>query len=238
MTQALYFAQDLKLGHYMKVPQRPMFFAQVAATIWSCFVQLGVIEWAMGAIKNVCTSEAAGHFTCASIRTFFNASVIWGAIGPKHLFSSGALYTSLQYFWLAGFILPFLIYAGARAFPRSNIRFLSAPIIFGSTGWIPPLTPLNYLSWCAVGFIFNKHIRNKYRGWWMRYNYITSAGLDVGLALSTIIVFFAIFLPAKSVPQWWGNVDVYNTVDQTGESWRKTLADGEIFGPPKGTWKW
>lgn len=146
MTQALYFAQDLKLGHYLKVPQRPMFWAQLIATVWSCLVQLGVIEWAMGNIKDVCTPDAAGHFTCASILTFYNASVIWGVVGPKHLFSPGALYVNLQYFWLAGFILPFIIYAGARLFPKSNIRFMSAPVIFGSTGWIPPLTPLNYVS--------------------------------------------------------------------------------------------
>src|SRR6187402_538621 len=28
MLQAQYFLQDLKLGHYLKVPPRPMFFAQ------------------------------------------------------------------------------------------------------------------------------------------------------------------------------------------------------------------
>lgn len=45
MRQALAFAQDLKLGHYMKVPQRHLFWGQLVATIWACFVQLAVIEW-------------------------------------------------------------------------------------------------------------------------------------------------------------------------------------------------
>lgn len=240
MTQALYFTQDLKLGHYLKVPQRPMFFAQTIATIWSCLVQLAVMEWALGAIKNICTDEASGKFNCGAIKTFYNASVIWGVIGPKHIFSEGAVYVGLQYFWLAGFIFPFIIYGLARAFPRSNFRFLSAPVIFGSTGWIPPLTPLNYLTWCTVGWIFNKHIRNKYRGWWMRYNYITSAGLDVGLAISTIVIFFAITLPGKSFPSWWGNDYIYTTADQQGGQLniQKVLQPGETFGPPAGSWKW
>ena len=40
MSQALYFIQDLKLGHYMKVPPRTMFWSQVVATIWSVIVQV------------------------------------------------------------------------------------------------------------------------------------------------------------------------------------------------------
>jgi hypothetical protein len=31
--QGLYFAQDLKLGHYMKIPPRTLFFAQGSATV-------------------------------------------------------------------------------------------------------------------------------------------------------------------------------------------------------------
>jgi hypothetical protein len=31
--QGLYFAQDMKLGHYLKVPPRTLFFAQGSATI-------------------------------------------------------------------------------------------------------------------------------------------------------------------------------------------------------------
>jgi len=31
--QGLYFAQDMKLGHYMKIPPRTLFFAQGSATV-------------------------------------------------------------------------------------------------------------------------------------------------------------------------------------------------------------
>lgn len=147
MTQALYFCQDLKLGHYMHVPQRSMFTAQLVATVWSCLCQLATVEWAMGAIKNVCTSAASGSFTCASIKTFYNASVIWGAIGPKHLFSDGATYQGLQYFWLAGFISPFIVYALARVFPKmSLIRKISMPLIFACFSYVPPYTAMNIVS--------------------------------------------------------------------------------------------
>jgi OPT family small oligopeptide transporter len=147
MTQALYFCQDLKLGHYMHVPQRTMFMAQLVATVWSCLCQLATVEWAMGTIKNVCTKAAQGNFTCASIKTFYNASVIWGAIGPKHIFSSGAVYQSLQYFWAAGFLAPFVVYGLARAFPKmSLIRKISMPLIFACFSYVPPYSAMNIVS--------------------------------------------------------------------------------------------
>lgn len=39
---ALNFSQDLKLGHYMKIPPRLMFFAQIFATVIAGTTQLGV----------------------------------------------------------------------------------------------------------------------------------------------------------------------------------------------------
>jgi hypothetical protein len=87
-------------------------------------------------------------------------------IGPARMFSGDATYKNLQFFWLAGAAAPVMIYFAAKQWPKSPIKFLSAPLIVGGTGQIPPATPLNYLSWGVVGFIFNKWIRNRYRGWW------------------------------------------------------------------------
>jgi hypothetical protein len=45
MVQALQFTSDFKLGHYMKIPPRSMFFCQVVATVIAGTVQLGVQAW-------------------------------------------------------------------------------------------------------------------------------------------------------------------------------------------------
>ena len=42
MTQALQFTSDFKLGHYMKIPHRPMFWCQIVAMVVAGTVQLGV----------------------------------------------------------------------------------------------------------------------------------------------------------------------------------------------------
>lgn len=43
--QALQFVADMKLGHYMKIPPRQMFWAQVVATVLGGTAQLGVQSW-------------------------------------------------------------------------------------------------------------------------------------------------------------------------------------------------
>ncbi|KAL1964858.1 hypothetical protein VTN77DRAFT_6360 [Rasamsonia byssochlamydoides] len=231
MFQGLYFCQDLKLGHYMKVPPRVTFAAQMISALWSSVVQIAVMNWALSAISDVCSQGQVSHFSCPNGRVFFNASIIWGAIGPQRIFSPGALYSPMLWFFLAGFILPVLIYLGARAFPKSPIRYLSAPIIFGGAGLIPPATPLNYLSWGIVGFVFNKYIRNRWRGWWMHYNYVFSAGLDVGLALCTILIFVTLQLTNTSFPSWWGTEIAANTMDASDTAVQVVLPPGETFGP-------
>ena len=41
MSSSLSFIQDLKFGHYIKVPPRATFMAQLVATVLASFVQVG-----------------------------------------------------------------------------------------------------------------------------------------------------------------------------------------------------
>jgi len=78
-----------------------------------------------------------------------------------------------------------------------------APVILGGGGSIPPGTPLNYLTWGVVGFLFQKVIRERYFRWWSRLNYLTASGLDTGLAISTLFIFFVFTLNSIDGPKWW-----------------------------------
>lgn len=62
MAQALTFASDFKLGHYMKVPPRPMFWSQVVATVVAGTVQLGVQAWMFTNIPAMCDPEQPNGF--------------------------------------------------------------------------------------------------------------------------------------------------------------------------------
>lgn len=224
----------MKLAHYMKIPPRITFFCQVAATIWAVFVQIAVMNWTLGTIPDVCTADQASHFTCPNGRTFFSSSIVWGLIGPQRMFGKGSIYASFNWFWFLGAMLPIIFYVMTRVIPNRHLRYLHAPVMLGAMAWLPPATPLSFSSWAIVGLIFNYGIRRRFKGWWTQYNYLTSAGLDCGLIICTIVIFFAITLPEVSAPSWWGNVKVFETLDATGAAIRKTVGEGETFGPK--TW--
>ncbi|KAL2201399.1 OPT oligopeptide transporter protein-domain-containing protein [Corynascus similis CBS 632.67] len=234
MSQALTFVSDLKFGHYMKIPPRTMFMAQVVATTFSCFIQVIVLNYALKNIPNVCEPTQPDHFTCPGGRVFFSASVIWGLIGPARIFSPGQIYSSLFFFFILGAVTPLVIYVLAKRRPKSFLRYLMAPVIFGGAGAIPPATPLNYLSWGIVGYIFQYMIKKRHFGWWSRLNFLTSSGLDLGLALCTLFIFFAFTLREVEPPQWWGNEIVKGTMDYRGDAVQTVMPPGQTFGPA--TW--
>ena len=128
------------------------------------------------------------------------------------MFGAGSLYAKFNYFWLLGALLPAVLWVLVRHLRVSAARHLNAPVMLGAMAWLPPATPLSFWTWGFFGLLFNYWIRRRFAGWWRTYNYVTAAGLDAGLVLSTIVIFFAITLPGVDVPQWWGNVDVYNTL--------------------------
>ncbi|KAJ3574034.1 hypothetical protein NPX13_g4497 [Xylaria arbuscula] len=234
LGQAQIYCGDLKLAHYMKVPPKVTFWCQVAASTWAVFVQIAVMNWTLGHIPEACSLEQASHFTCPNGRAFFSSSIVWGVIGPQRMFGPGSLYVNFNWFWLVGGALPVVIWVMVRKLRINFARHLNAPILLGAMAWLPPATPLSFSSWAIVGLVFNYFIRKRYDSWWRKYNYITAAGLDAGLIIATIIVFFAITLPNVTIPQWWGNVDIYETLDASYSAVLKTVPEGGKFGPA--TW--
>ena len=76
MTQALRFTSDFKLGHYMKIPHRAMFWCQIVATVVSGTVQLGVQAWMFSNIEDLCSADQRDGFTCPRTTVFGTASII------------------------------------------------------------------------------------------------------------------------------------------------------------------
>lgn len=147
------------------------------------------------------------------------------------MFSPGRIYSGLFYFFIIGAIAPIAIYFWTKRWPNSPAKYLMAPVIFGGAGAIPPATPLNYFSWGIVGFIFQFWIKKRHFGWWSRLNFLTSCGLDLGLAFGTLVLFFAFTLRSVEPPQWWGNTIVEQTMDFKGTAIQVILPEGQTFGP-------
>ncbi|KAJ3508146.1 hypothetical protein NLJ89_g5912 [Agrocybe chaxingu] len=240
MAQALQFTADFKLGHYMKVPPRAMFWAQVVATIIAGTVQLGVQAWMFTNIPDMCDPDQKDGFICPSTEVFGTASVIWGVIGPARQFSKGQVYYALTFFFLVGFVCPVITYLFSLKFPNSWLRYLNFPVIFSGTGLIPPASAVNYVPWAIVGFTFQYAIRRRHFSWWTKYNYVLSAALDSGVAIAAVLIFFMLQYPRNgtigenTIQKWWGNTIYMNTADAAGTP-LLTVAEGDFFGPR--TWR-
>ncbi|KAK4852247.1 hypothetical protein QYF36_022349 [Acer negundo] len=208
MTQALSFLSDFKLGHYMKIPPKSMFIAQLVGTIVASTVYFCTAWWLLSSIPNICDESllsAGSPWTCPGDTVFYHASIIWGIVGPLRMFSNQGLYPEMNWFFLVGLLAPVPVWWLSRKFPEQKwIRLIHMPIIFGATAVMPPASAVHFLSWGVVGIFFNYYIYRKYKNWWARHTYILSAALDAGIAFMAVILFFSLQSYDIFGPQWWG----------------------------------
>ncbi|KAK4233060.1 OPT oligopeptide transporter protein-domain-containing protein [Achaetomium macrosporum] len=226
------FAQDLKLGQYMKIPPRVLFVGQIYSTIIATMTQVGVLRWMIGHIEDLCEPTNTNRFICAGAKVYYNASLIWGTIGPQRMFQSGQVYNATMYFFLIGPVVTVLVYLLYRRYPNSWIRYINVPIFFNAAGNIPPANTAQYSLWFIVGFIFNYLTRKRAFAWWKRYNYLLQAALDTGTALATIIIFFCLNY-TNTTFKWWGNTVGSDTDDAKSVPWLQVPKGGH-FGPGPG----
>ncbi|KAH9949440.1 OPT oligopeptide transporter [Amylocystis lapponica] len=232
VVQSLTFTSDLKIGHYMKIPPRIMFIAQCLAAVIAAFVCVGVQAWEFANIEDFCTPHQKDGWKCLDVNTFATASIIYGEIGPRRMFSSGALYNPMMYFFVIGAVMPIPFYILACKYPQSLWRYVNIPVFFAGLGQLPPATGIMYSSAAMIGAFFQWFMRRFHFRWWMRYNYILSAALDSGVAIGLVLIFFCLQFPKGGVSvNWWGNTVWQNTYDSLGVPMKVTNTS---FGPS--TW--
>ncbi|CCK71289.1 oligopeptide transporter OPT1 KNAG_0G02310 [Huiozyma naganishii CBS 8797] len=229
MRQGLELSRDLKLGVYMKVPPRLLFFIQMYATIISGMVTVGIQEWMYVHIDDVCSTTQKDGFICANGRTMFNASIIWSL--PKYLFSPHRLYSPLMWFFLIGLLVPLGVYAAQRVFKKNQfLKHINTPVFFTGPGNIPPSTPYNYTLYFAMGYMLFT-IRKRFPRWFNKYNFVMGAAVETGVAIAVVIIFLCVQYPAGNI-KWWGNTVWKNTYDGKYKTYY-TLKKNETFGPQK-----
>ncbi|KFH72326.1 OPT family small oligopeptide transporter [Podila verticillata NRRL 6337] len=196
MAQGLMFTADLKLGHYMKIPPRAMFWAQLLGTFIAGLTNLITANWLLGSQPGICT-KASKDFQCPSANTFYSASVIWGVIAPEKMFGSTSIYNAINYFFILGFLLPIPFYYLKKFYPNSVLEFIHVPVLLAATGMMPPRSglPLHQLFFA----------RRYHPDWHLRYTYILSAAFDSGTAFMVLTMFFAFTMTGTKFPHWWGN---------------------------------
>ncbi|KAK5662394.1 hypothetical protein OQA88_8304 [Cercophora sp. LCS_1] len=230
-VQTLAFANDLKLAHYVKLPPRHTFMAQVVATVLSTFISTALLDFQLNGIPDVCTDKAPNKMTCPGLHTFFTASIMWGTIGPKKIFGGHGQYKALMAGWPLGAALSLAIWLLQRRLPQQKWLRQVHPvlILYGCALWAPynlsyviPSVWISWLSWIWC--------KNRFVGFWSKYNFVLSAAFSTGIAVSFIIIFFAL---GDVKLDWWGN-KVVSLGCEDNACTLKHLKDGETFGPGPG----
>ncbi|KAG8863761.1 hypothetical protein FRB96_007598 [Tulasnella sp. 330] len=222
MQVALAFTQDLKLGHYMKVPPRATFLCQAVATIIAGIVQVGTKTWMFDNIPDLCSPDQPHMLTCPTNEVYFAASAVWGLIGPTRQFGSGTVYHPELYALAVGAFLPIPFWIWQKKWPNSVVKYVNIPVLLNGPTFIPPATGINYSSWFGVGLIFQYIVRRRNFRWWSKFNYILSASLDSGTIISVIVVFATLQYPKGGTIalDWWGNSVFLKTADALGLPWK------------------
>ncbi|KAB8246406.1 OPT oligopeptide transporter protein-domain-containing protein [Aspergillus flavus] len=228
--KGLYFCQDMKLGIYFNIPPRKLFIAQCGGIIAGTLSSVSVLNWGLGNIEGVCTTDAVNGFSCPFSRTHFNTSLIWGAIGPRRFFNNKIGYHSLLYFFIIGAVLPVIVFIARRRYPKNVIlQKFHVPLFLGGLNYLPPATGTTYGSWALVGLAFGWIIRKRLYAWWYKYNFVLSAALDSSVSVAGVVIFFAIFFSgASSHFSWWGTKVYKDTCDWKGCSYLPIPESGKF----------
>ncbi|KAJ4265360.1 hypothetical protein NW762_004648 [Fusarium torreyae] len=232
-AHAVMFSNDLKLAHYVKIPPRQTFFAQIIATFISTFVCVGVLNFQMTQIPGVCTEDAKWKMSCPSVNTFFTASVLWGTVGPSKIFGKNGLYTEVLIGFPLGVVVVLAVWALNNRFPNWTWTRQIHPvaIMYGGIVWAPynmsyvwPSVPIAYFSWI--------YLKSRYLGLWSKYNFVLSAAWSCGIAIAGIIIFFALQLEGTEF-KWWGNEVGYVGCEDDACP-LQPLEGSDYFGPRVG----
>lgn len=242
--QAMNYTSDQKTTHYAHLPPRSIFAIQLWATLVNGLVCLGVLQFQEYSVKGICTPHNSMRFSCPNENTLFAASVIWGIVGPKRIFDHQ--YPVLKWMFLLGAGLGLLLWGIQFGLPkllqhkypektkkiiqwqRIMLKFNPLAVINGMLTWAPQ--NLSYVtSSLYVALFFNMYIKRRFLAWWRKYAYIFSAGMDTGVALSAIVIFFAVQYNDYEL-HWWGN-DVWQAGLDANTIPTPPLPDVGYFGP-------
>ncbi|CAM1500425.1 Fc.00g095870.m01.CDS01 [Cosmosporella sp. VM-42] len=229
-AHAVMFSNDLKLAHYVKIPPRFTFSAQIIATFISTFICVGVLNFQMTRIDDVCTPDAKFKLTCPGVNTFFTASVLWGTVGPKKIWGHTGQYSETLIGFPLGVLIVFLVWGINKKFPQWTWTRQIHPvaIMYGGIIWAPynmsyvwPSVPIAYFSWI--------YLKSRFLGLWSKYNFVLSAAWSCGIAIAGIIIFFSLQYNETEI-HWWGNNVAYQGCEDNACPLHN-LKEGEYFGP-------
>ncbi|KAG0150630.1 hypothetical protein CROQUDRAFT_668510 [Cronartium quercuum f. sp. fusiforme G11] len=228
-AQALGYASDLKLAHYVKIPPRATFAAQTVGTLLSSLISIAVLDWQIGKFPDLCSPTQPLHFTCPGYNTFFSSSIIWGAVGPHRLFTrTGALYRFCMWGFVIGAVVPFIPWLAMKKWPRSSWRLVHTPVIIAGFLIFSPQNLGYYTPAIPLALFFQRYVKKRYTAWYEKYALTLTAGIGSGVAIFGLLYFFLFQMNGQTY-SWAGNNIHQKGCDGQGCTLQQAPRGG--FGP-------
>ena len=179
--------QDMKIGHYMHVPPKAVFFSQIFGSFIGVPINYAVLKWVISSKFDYITGEVddpTHQWTGQELASSLTLGVQYVLLGPKRLFEID-MFRPVPYGFLLGLVAPFLVFALHRLFPKIKFRLFNTTILFSSMSSFYGNISTGYFSSLLGGFVVMFWAYRRRYEMWARWNYILAAAFDAGFNVSS-----------------------------------------------------
>ena len=147
--------QDMKIGHYMHIPPRAVFFSQVFGSFIGCPINYAVIRWVISTKADYLTGaeeDPTHQWTGQELASSVTLGVQYVLLGPKRLFQI-PMFAPIPYGFLLGAGAPVVIYFLHRRFPGLKFKLWNTTIFFSCMSNFYGNISTGYFSSFVGGFV-------------------------------------------------------------------------------------
>lgn len=208
--QVIVIASDvanwLKIGQYLKVPSRSMFFLQIYGSLLGAGINYLVMTTIVTSKREILIDPIGDNIWSGSIMQNLNSQAVTWALA-KQMYGMNGRYFLVPMGLVIGACLPVLHWGIGKTFPRTKKWPINTAIILSAAGGSFGVT--SYVtSAMLVGMIAQLWVRPRMPRVFNNFNYLIGAALDGGSQIVTFILAFAVFGAGGTphpFPTWWGN---------------------------------
>lgn len=187
----------LKLGQYLKISHRVMFFTQVYSSLLGAYINYAIGISVVNAQRPILTNPVGSQvWSGANMQSLNTQAIAWSL--SRDMFRPSGPYFIVPMGIIVGFGFPVLhwgllkLSAGNRSL-YNVVRHLNTPIIIMYAGWTSSGNTSYFFSTILVGLFSQLIFRRYYPGPYRRHNYLLGAALDGGSQTIIFILSYAVF---------------------------------------------
>jgi OPT family oligopeptide transporter len=189
--QTVQLVLNMKLGHYMRIAPRILFFVQLVACLVYPSFSIGIQYYCF--VKGSITANHTSPLASGS----FETTSVGAAVKDGINFFGLAQQTNRNLLWslLLGALLPVPFWLARRRWKWCRLVYI--PLMLTFISWMPMAAPGALFTWLLIGFLITFFSNKLY---WKRHVYLTTGALFSGLYLSLLIIFGSLALYGVQFP--------------------------------------